>query len=64
MNAYVSRVLEELKQKNAHEKEFLQAAEEMVTSLSKVFDQHPEYERYGLLERFVEPERVIQFRVP
>lgn len=64
MNAYVSRVLEELKKKNAHEKEFLQAAEEMVVSLSKVFDQHPEYEKAGLLERFVEPERVIQFRVP
>lgn len=64
MNAYVSRVLSGLKERNAHEKEFLQAAEEMLTSLEKVFDQHPEYEKAGLLERFVEPERVIQFRVP
>lgn len=64
MNAYVSRVLNGLKERNAHEKEFLQAAEEMLLSLEKVFDQHPEYEKAGLLERFVEPERVIQFRVP
>ena len=64
MNAYVSRVLSGLKERNAHEKEFLQAAEEMLLSLEKVFDRHPEYEKAGLLERFVEPERVIQFRVP
>ena len=64
MNAYVQRVYEGLCARNAHEKEFLQAAEEMLTSLSPVFNKHPEYEKAGLLERFVEPDRIIIFRVP
>lgn len=64
MNAYTSRVLEGLKQRNAHESEFLQAGTEILESLSPVFDKHPEYEKAGLLDRFVEPERVIMFRVP
>ena len=64
MNAYTSRVLEGLKARNPHESEFLQAATEILDSLSPVFDKHPEYEAAGLLERFVEPERVILFRVP
>ena len=64
MNAYVQRVYDGLCARNAHEKEFLQAAEEMLTSLSPVFDKHPEYEKAGLLDRFVEPDRVVMFRVP
>ena len=64
MNAYTSRVLEGLKTRNAHEPEFIQAATEILNSISPVFDKHPEYEAAGLLERFVEPERVIIFRVP
>ncbi|MBE5776220.1 MAG: NADP-specific glutamate dehydrogenase, partial [Clostridiales bacterium] len=64
MNAYVTRVYEELKSRNGHEKEFIQAAYEILNSLSPVFDKHPEYEKKGLLERFVEPERVIMFRIP
>ncbi len=64
MNAYTSRVLEGLKQRNTHESEFIQAATEILESLSPVFDKHPEYEKAGLLDRFVEPERVIMFRVP
>ena len=64
MNAYTARVLEELKTRNAHESEFLQAATEILESLSPVFDKRPELEAAGLLERFVEPERVILFRVP
>ncbi|MBP3646272.1 MAG: NADP-specific glutamate dehydrogenase [Clostridia bacterium] len=64
MNAYTSRVLEGLKARNAHESEFIQAATEILDSISPVFDKHPEYEAAGLLERFVEPERVILFRVP
>ncbi len=64
MNAYTSRVLEGLKVRNAHEPEFIQAATEILNSISPVFDKHPEYEAAGLLERFVEPERVIMFRVP
>ena len=64
MNAYVQRVYDGLCARNAHEKEYLQAAEEMLASLSPVFDKHPEYEKAGLLDRFVEPERIIMFRVP
>ena len=64
MNAYVARVLAGLEKRHAHEKEYLQAAEEILFSLSSVFDHHPEYEEAGLLERFVEPERSIIFRIP
>ena len=64
MNAYVQRVLEGLKRRYVNEPEFLQAAQEMLASLSPVFNQHPEFEQANLLERFVEPERVLIFRVP
>ena len=50
--------------KNPGEPEFHQAATEMLTTLAPVVEAHPEYEKAGLLERFVEPERVILFRVP
>ncbi len=61
---YVERVLKELKKHNPNEPEFHQAATEILTTLSPVIEKHPEYEAAGLLERFVEPERVIMFRVP
>ena len=64
MNAYVARVYADLEKRNAHEKEFLQAAKEVLEALSPVFDKHPEYEAKGLLERFVEPDRIVIFRVP
>ncbi len=64
MNEYVQRVYDGLCARNAHEKEFLQAAHEVLEALSSVFDKHPEYEKAGLLERFVEPDRAIMFRVP
>ena len=64
MNAYVSRVYRELETRCGHEKEFLQAAREVLEALSPVFDKHPEYEEKALLERFVEPDRAILFRVP
>ena len=64
MNAYVQRVFDDLCARNAHEKEFIQAASEILESLSPVFDKHPEYEKAGLLERFVEPDRTIIFRIP
>lgn len=64
MNDYAQKVLDGLKARCAHEGEFLQAAEEILHSLGPLLDGHPEYERAGLLERFVEPERVIAFRVP
>lgn len=62
--SYVQRVLEELKKKNPNEPEFHQAATEILTSFQPVVERHPEYEKAALLERFVEPERVIMFRVP
>ncbi len=61
---YVERVLEQLKEKNPNEPEFHQAATEILNGLRPVIARHPEYERTALLERFVEPERVILFRVP
>lgn len=61
---YVERIYEQLQQKNAGEKEFLQSAKEILFSLQPVFDKHPEYESAGILERFVEPERIVIFRVP
>ncbi len=64
MNAYVQRVFDGLKARNPQEKEFLQAATEVLETLSPVFDKHPEYEKIGLLDRFVEPDRIIMFRVP
>jgi len=64
MSNYAQRVLDGLKQRNANEPEFLQAATEILTTLAPVIDKHPEYEKAGLLERYVEPERVIMFRVP
>lgn len=64
MNEYTQRVLDGLKVRNAHESEFLQASTETLESLAPVFDKHPEYEKASLLERFVEPERMILFRVP
>ena len=63
MNKYIERVLAETKAKNANEPEFLQTVEEVLSSLEPVIDAHPEYEKAALLERMVEPERVIEFRV-
>lgn len=64
MNSYVTKVLGDLRIKNPDQPEFLQAATEILQSISPVFDQHPEFEKASLLERFVEPERAILFRVP
>ena len=61
---YVEQVLENLKKSNPNEPEFHQAATEILTSLAPVVEKHPEYQAAGLLERFVEPERVVMFRVP
>ena len=63
MNAYIQRVLDETRAKNANEPEFLQTVEEVLTSLEPVINAHPEYEAACLLERMVEPERTIEFRV-
>jgi len=63
MNQYIERVLSATKAKNANEPEFLQTVEEVLSSLEPVINAHPEYEKAALLERMVEPERVIEFRV-
>jgi len=61
---YTARVLEQVKKRNTGEPEFLQAVEEVLHSLKPVVAQHPEYEDARILERLVEPERVVMFRVP
>ena len=64
MSAYVDEIMASVKAKNPAEPEFHQAAQEVVESLSLVFDKHPEYRKAKILERIIEPERVIMFRVP
>ena len=65
MAGYAERVLNDLKIRYAHEPEFIQAATEILTTLKPVVDRNEEkYEKAGLLERFVEPERIISFRIP
>ncbi|HJA35914.1 MAG TPA: NADP-specific glutamate dehydrogenase [Firmicutes bacterium] len=63
MNAYMQRVLDQVKARNAGEDLFIQTVEEVFKSIENVVAQHPEYEKTGLLERMCEPERVIEFRV-
>ncbi|MBS1418981.1 MAG: NADP-specific glutamate dehydrogenase [Firmicutes bacterium] len=63
-NEYLKRVYAEVEKRDGHEPEFLQAVREVFESLELVIDKHPEWEKAGLIERFVEPERVIEFRVP
>lgn len=64
MNNYVKSVLDKIVERNSGEPEFIQAATEILDTLSIIFDEHPEYEKANLLERFLEPERTIMFRVP
>jgi glutamate dehydrogenase (NADP+) len=64
MTEYTQKLLAEVKAKNPSEPEFHQAVEEVVESLELVLQRHPEYRSAKILERMVEPERVIMFRVP
>ncbi len=64
MSDYVRNVIAEVKAKNPNEPEFHQAVEEFTGSLDLVLDRHPEYRSARILERMVEPERVVMFRVP
>ena len=61
--SYVQRVIDDVAKKHANEPEFVQTVTEVLTSLEPVIEQNPEYEKYSLLERIVEPERQITFRV-
>src|SRR6056297_3717394 len=62
--SYIDEVIKKTKEKNPFEKEFIQAVEEVLISLSPVIEEHPEYAEANILERLVEPERQIMFRVP
>lgn len=61
---YINEVIELVKKKNPGESEFHQAVEEVLESLKTVIEKHPEYQKNKILERIIEPERVIMFRVP
>lgn len=64
MRDYVAELIAEVKAKNPAEPEFHQAVQEVLDSLSIVLEQHPEYRHEKILQRIMEPERVIMFRVP
>ena len=64
MSNYVQRVLADVKAKNPNEPEFIQAVEEVLLTLDPVLKANPQYEDAAILERMVEPERVVMFRVP
>ena len=64
MSSYVQKVLADVKAKNANEPEFIQAVEEVLSTLAPVLEANPQYEKAAILERMVEPERVVMFRVP
>ena len=63
MNAYVERVIENVKKKYVNEPEFVQTVEEVLSSIAPMVDKHPEYEKADLLNRMVEPDRTFIFRV-
>ena len=63
-NEYLKKVFEQVQARDKNEPEFLQTVEEVFSSLEPVMEKHPEFEKAGLMERMVEPERVIEFRVP
>ncbi|WP_053955826.1 NADP-specific glutamate dehydrogenase [Inediibacterium massiliense] len=61
---YIHEVIEKVKKTDADQPEFIQAVEEVLPTLAPVMEKHPEYIKANLLERFIEPERQILFRVP
>ncbi|HAQ39681.1 MAG TPA: NADP-specific glutamate dehydrogenase [Clostridiales bacterium] len=63
MNAYIERVIDQVRKRDANEPEFIQTVEEVLYSIEPMINKHPEYEKAGLLERLVEPERCISFKV-
>lgn len=63
MNSYVERILVEAKTKHSGKKEYLQALEEVLASISVIFDLHPEYEEKKVIERLINPDRIIKFKV-
>ena len=63
-NEYLQRVYAQVVTRDPDQREFHQAVLEVLESLELIMDKHPEYEREGILESFVEPERILCFRVP
>ena len=63
-NAYLAKVYADVEKRNPGEKEFLQAVKEVLESLEPVVEANPKYEEFGIIDRIVEPERQIIFRVP
>ena len=63
-NEYLLSVYNNIKEKDKNQPEFLQAVYEVLTSIEPYVNEHPELEKNGIIERFVEPERIITFRVP
>ena len=63
-NEYMASLMETVKKRNPHEPEFHQAVEEVLLTLEPVVEKYPKYIESGVLERMVEPERIIKFRVP
>ena len=61
---YLQRVYTQVVTRDPDQKEFHQAVLEVLESLDLIVEQHPEYEQKGIIETFVEPERMIAFRVP
>jgi len=64
MSDFVENFMSEVRAKNPAQPEFHQAVEEVISSITLVLDKHPEYRKTKIVERIVEPERVIMFRVP
>ncbi|HQO34963.1 MAG TPA: NADP-specific glutamate dehydrogenase [bacterium] len=64
MSSYASRIMDLVVKRNPAEPEFAQAVKEVLDSLGPVLERHPKYEKHLILERLIEPERVIMFRVP
>lgn len=64
MSKFVKTIMADVKAKNPAQPEFHQAVQEVVESLDPVIERHPEYKESKIVERIVEPERVIMFRVP
>ena len=63
MNQYLQSVVEDVKRKHSNQREFVQTVEEVLSSVEPLVDAHPEYERFDILGRMVEPDRMFTFRV-
>ena len=63
MNSYIEKILNRVEERDGDKKEFMQCVREVYGSLEKVIEAHPEYEKYDILGRMVEPERTVRFRI-